>query len=181
MLGRRAPPAGQIARLGATPDFHRGLPANEDVGRLKLPAIVLMVLVSAGSGATAQKPYPVFTLDDFFKFMKTVGQNFGAVNASIAKGDFESAKSQLTRSREQLAVSVTFWRDRKKDDALRFLKDTLVRMDDLDAALSTEKIDPTAVGGLLKQVNAACEVCHGVYRDLDPVTKAYRIKPGSIP
>ena len=152
-----------------------------DVGRLRLPAIALIMTVCAGPGATAQKPYPVFTLDDFLKFMKTVGQNFGAVNASIVDGDFESAKSQLTRSREQLAVSVTFWRDRKKDDALKFLKDTLLRMDDLDAALSTEKLDPTAVGGLVKQVNAACEACHAVYRDLDPVTKAYRIRSGSIP
>jgi cytochrome c556 len=151
------------------------------VGGLKLPAIALVLMVCAGSGATAQKPYPVFTVDDFLKFMKTVGQNFGAVNASIANGDFESAKSQLTRSREQLAVSVTFWRDRKKDDALKFLKDTLAKMDDLDAALSAEKIDPAAVGGLAKQVNAACEACHAVYRDLDPVTKAYRIRPGSIP
>ena len=151
------------------------------VGRLTLPAIFLAVMVCVGSGAAAQKPYPVFTLDDFLKFMKTVGQNFGAVNASIASGDFESAKSQLTRSREQLAVSVTFWRDRKKDDALKFLKNTLVRMDELDAALSAEKIDPAAVGGLVKQVNAACEACHAVYRDLDPATKAYRIRPGSIP
>jgi cytochrome c556 len=150
------------------------------VGRLRLTAIALVV-VCAGYGATAQKSYPVFTVDDFLKFMKTVGQNFGAVNASIASGDFESAKSQLTRSREQLAISVTFWRDRKKDDALRFLKETLVKMDDLDAALSTEKIDPTAVGGRLKQVNAACESCHAVYRDQDPVTKAFRIRPGSIP
>jgi cytochrome c556 len=139
------------------------------------------MMVCAGSGATAQKPYPVFTVDDFFKFMKTVGQNFGSVNASIANGDFESAKSQLTRSREQLAISVTFWRDRKKDDALKFLKNTLMKMDDLDAALSAETIDPTAVGGLLKQVNAACEACHAVYRDLDSATKAYKFKPGSIP
>src|SRR5687767_7755534 len=28
MLGRRALPAGRLARLGATPDFHHGLPAD---------------------------------------------------------------------------------------------------------------------------------------------------------
>jgi cytochrome c556 len=143
--------------------------------------IATVLLAGAGSVATAQKTYPIFTQDDFVKFMKTVGQNFGAVNASVGSGDFESAKSQLTRSREQLAWTVTFWRDRRKDDALKYLKDTLSKMDALDEALSEEKIDPGKVGVILKDVNASCESCHAVYREYNAATRTYRFKAGSIP
>ena len=141
---------------------------------------VAVLMATAGSGVLAQKTYPIFTRDDFVKFMKTVGQNFGAVNASVAAADFESAKSQLTRSREQLGVTVTFWRDRKRDDALKFLKQTLTRMDELDEALSVETIDRARVGAALKQVNASCESCHAVYRDYNPATKTYTFKPGTV-
>jgi hypothetical protein len=95
--------------------------------------------------------------------------------------DFESAKSQLTRSREQLAVTVTFWRDRKRDDALKLLKDTLTKMDDLDEALSVVTVDAARADGILKQVNSACEACHAVYRQFDPATKTYTFKPGVLP
>lgn len=153
-------------------------------GRLRASAIVLATLLLAGAGAAPaaqKKTYPIFTQDDFVKFMKTVGQNFGAVNASVAEDDFESAKSQLTRSREQLAWTVTFWRDRRKDDALEYLKNTLTRMDELDEALSVERVDPGKVGAVLKEVNAACESCHAVYREYNPVSRTYRFKAGSIP
>jgi cytochrome c556 len=140
----------------------------------------VMAVIGSIAVVAAQKSYPIFTPDDFVKFMKTVGQNFGAVNASIGKADYDSAKSQLTRSREQLAVTVTFWRDRRKDDALKFLKTTLTAMDDLDGALSEEKIDAAKVAAILKQVNGACEACHAAYRDFDPGTKSYTFKPAAL-
>jgi hypothetical protein len=142
---------------------------------------MLLVVAMSAVALAQQKTYPIFGRDDFIKFMKTVGQNFGAVTASISMRDFESAKSQLTRSREQLAVTVTFWRDRKRDDALKLLKDTLTKMDDLDEALSVVTVDAARADGILKQVNSACEACHAVYRQFDPATKTYTFKPGVLP
>lgn len=139
-----------------------------------------MLVVVAGFTATAQKQYPIFTPDHLDSAMKTVGLAFGLVNASLAKNDFENSKDYLSRSRDQLATTITFWRDNKKDDAIKMLRDTVMKMDDLDAALSAEKIDPTAVNTLAKQVDAACEACHAIYREQDPATKAYRLKPGSV-
>ena len=148
--------------------------------RLTLPATVMLVVVAAGSLVTAQqKPYPIFTFDHFVAAMKTVGQAFGAVNAALAKNDFEDSKAYLAISRDRLATTITFWRDRKKDDAIRFLRDSMTKMDDLDAALSANTIDPTAVNAIAKQVGATCQACHAVYREQDPATKAYRLKPGS--
>ena len=148
------------------------------VNRLALVGAAVVFVGLGGLTAAQQKTYPVFTTDDFVRMMKSVGQNFAAVDRSTAQQDFEAAKGQLTRSREQLAVTITFWRDRKRDDAIKMLRTTLTRMDQLDDALSAEKIDSAAAAGIVKQVQAACESCHAVYREQDPATKAYRFKPG---
>jgi hypothetical protein len=126
----------------------------------------------------AQKPNPVFTYDDFNNAMKTLGRNFAAVNSLISKDDFDGAKGQLARSRELLATTITFWRDRKKDDAVKMLRDELAKLDELDAALSAEKVDPARVNAVAKQAGAACQTCHAVYREQDPQSKAYRLKAG---
>ena len=143
-------------------------------------AAVVFLLGIAGPEATAQKRYPIFTLKDLVHTMTTMGRNVEAVNMSIASSDFATAKGQLTRARVQLAISMTFWRDNGKHDAIRMLRETLTRMDDLDAALSRDKVDAAAVGALARQVDTACQSCHAVYRDQDPTTKAYRLKPGSV-
>jgi hypothetical protein len=146
---------------------------------LTLPVSVLLV-IGLGAAVAAQKPYPIFTSENFINNMQLLGRNFGAVNASLAKNDFENAKAQLARSRELLAITITFWRDRKKDDAVKILRDTLARMDDLDIALSADKIDPVAATALAKQIDAKCESCHSIYREQDPETKGYRFKKGSV-
>jgi hypothetical protein len=130
--------------------------------------------------AGAEKPYPIFTADNLVSNMKLIGRNFTAVNTSIANSDFETAKAQLTRSRELLAVTITFWRDRKKDDAIKILKGAIAKMDDLDAALSAEKIDAADASAIAKQIGAACLACHATYREQDPNTKSYRLKTGSV-
>jgi len=147
---------------------------------LVLP-LTAVLLVSAGTLAAADKQYPVFTPDNFVNNMKLVGRNFAAVNAALAKSDYDTAKAQLTRSRELLAITITFWRDRKKDDAIKILRDGLSEMDELDASLSAEKIDPAAATALAKQAGAACQACHAAYREQDPATKAFRVKAGLLP
>jgi cytochrome c556 len=139
---------------------------------------IAVAAVVMGAGLIAQKPNPVFTYDDFTNAMKTLGRNFAAVNSLISKNDFDGAKSQLARSRELLATTITFWRDRKKDDAVKMLRDEVATFDELDAALSAEKVDPARVNAVVKQAGAACQACHGVYREQDPQSKGYRLKAG---
>ena len=126
--------------------------------------------------ASQEKPYPIFTSEQFVSAMKTVGQAFAAVNASLGRGEFEDSKAYLVISRDRLATTITFWRDRKKDDAIKMLREAVARMDDLDVTLSADTIDPTAVAARVKQVGIACEACHAIYREQDPVTKAYKLK-----
>jgi cytochrome c556 len=139
------------------------------------------VLVGGAGAAAAQKknPYMNYTQEKFVENMQSAGRNYAAVTNLIGAGDYESAKAQLTRAREQLAITITFWRDRQKDDAIRMLRAALSGLDNLDATLSVQRIDAAAVKAAAGRIDAACAACHAVYRDQDPTTKAYRLKPGS--
>jgi hypothetical protein len=148
--------------------------------RRRLMAASLLALALAGLSTAAmaqEKPYPVFTADQFVSAMKTVGQAFAAVNASLAKNEVEDSKAYLAISRERLATTITFWRDRQKDDAISLLKAALTKMDDLDATMSLPSVDAVAVAAAAKQVQSSCQPCHALYREQDPSTKAYRLKP----
>lgn len=141
------------------------------------------MLLGLPVGIVAQQPasqYPIFTPDHFSATMKTVGQNFGGVSQAVTAGDFENAKSRAIRAREQLATTVTFWRKNKKDDAVAMLRTATQRLDELDNVLSKTPIDKDAAAGAVKQVGAACQACHGVYREQDPTTKAFKFKSNAL-
>jgi len=138
----------------------------------------LAIALAVGNTAAAQKknPYRNYTEEKFVENMQAAGRNYAAVTNLVAGGDYESAKAQLTRAREQLAITITFWRERQKDDAVRMLREALTGMDGLDAALGAASVDPAAVKAASGRVNTACTACHAVYREQDPATGAYRLK-----
>src|SRR5713101_23555 len=76
ILGRRALPAGRLARLGATPDFHHGLSAAA-------APLAADVTHSAGSGQ-AERPRVTF-LRDVAPILNKVGCTAGACHGA-AKG-----------------------------------------------------------------------------------------------
>ena len=139
--------------------------------------VALVSLVAAGIGVSAQQnPYRNYTEEKFVQNMQSADRNYSAVKVLIAKNDYESAKAQLTRAREQMAITVTFWRGAKRDDAVAMLRKALIGMDDLDIALGAEKVDPSAIVGASEHIGAACQACHAAYREQDPSTKAYRVR-----
>ena len=143
---------------------------------------VLAIAFGIGNAPAAQQknPYRDYTPEKFAENMQTAGRNYAAVTDLLAKREYEPAKAQLTRAREQLAITITFWRDRKKDDAVKLLRDALRAMDDLDVTLSAELLQPPDISTAANRVAAACEACHARHRDQDPATKSYRIKPESL-
>ena len=134
-----------------------------------------LFLAASVTAGQEERPYPIYTPDHFVAAMKTVGQAYALVNSSVAKNDVAEAKAFLAISRDRLATTITLWRDRKKDDAVRMLRNVLAKMDELDAALSADTLDRAAANGIGKQVETDCATCHQTYREQDPVTKAYRI------
>ena len=138
----------------------------------------VVMLVGLCWAAVGDTQYPVFTAPNFVTNMKLVGPNFAAINADLGKKDFESAKAHLVRTRELLAVTITYWRDRKQDEAIKILRETLTKMDELDTALSSDSVDSDAATAIAKQIGAGCGRCHGLYREQDPATKAFKFKNG---
>ena len=143
---------------------------------------VLAIAFGIGNAPAAQQknPYRDYTPEKFAENMQTAGRNYEAVTSLLGTSEYESAKAQLTRAREQLAITITFWRDRQKADAVGMLRTALNAMDSLDAALGAERVDAAVVRAASARVDTACNACHAVYRDQDPITKAYRLKPGSV-
>jgi hypothetical protein len=127
----------------------------------------------------AVKPYPIYTADHLDATMQTLGPNVAGVRAALAADDFATAKARVIRSREQLATTVTFWRDNERDDALSFLRAALERMDALDVALSTDAVDATGVDTLVTEIGERCAACHEVYREQDRAG-AYQLKQSAL-
>lgn len=143
---------------------------------------LVCLLVGAGS-AFAQdgaKPYPIFTGDQLDATMKTVGPNVSGVRAALGAGDLALAKERAIRAREQLATTVTFWRDRERDDAVRLLREVLEGFDALDTALSQESPEPSTLDGIAARIGAGCAACHAVYREQDPASDEYRLNDTAL-
>ena len=139
--------------------------------------VALVTIFAIGVAISAQKnPYRHYTEAKFVQNMQSADRNYSAVKALIAKSDYESAKAQLTRAREQMAITVTFWRDANRDDAVAMLRKALTGMDDLDVALGSEKVDASAIAAASEHIAAACQACHAAYREQDPSTKAFRVR-----
>ena len=154
------------------------------VGFRVLVAVVVFwiggALVVAQQKEAPPQQYPVFSTDHLDEAMKTIGLAFSLTRSAIDKNSAENAKDYLIRSRDQLATTITFWRDRKRDDAIAILRETLKKMDALDAALSEETVNQKAASDLAGSVAASCEACHSKYREQDPATKAYRVKADAV-
>jgi len=138
-------------------------------------ALVSVVFGTAGL-AQERKPYPIFTSEQFVAAMKTIGQAYAATSGALARNEIDDAKAYLAISRDRLATTITFWRDRRADEAVRMLRSSLMKLDELDVALSDDMVDRAKVTAAAKQAEAACETCHAKYRDQDPATKEYRFK-----
>ena len=138
---------------------------------------VSCVMTLAGVVAVAQ---PLFTADDLDDAMKGVGRQFELVSRTIAASDFEGAKVRVTRAREQLSPTISFWRNHRRDDAVEMVRAATRSLDDLDTALSEPTIDADAVTAAAGAVQAACDTCHAVYREPEPGTEAFRLKRGAV-
>ena len=151
-------------------------------GRALALALVAVAAMLAGSGARAQdapKPYPIYTADHLAGTMETLGPNFAATVRALEAGDYAAAKERLARAREQLATTITFWRQRERDDAIRFVRTAVSTLDDLDAALSVDAVDADAAAALAGEGQTTCNACHAVYREEDPAG-GFRLKAGAV-
>ena len=142
--------------------------------------LVAAALLLPASSPAQQGPYPIFTEAHLDATMTTLGPNVAGVRAALAAGDYSTAKERAIRSREQLATTITFWRDRDRDDAVGWLRTALDRLDALDTVLSVESVDPAAAVAIGDEIAEACNACHAVYRE-DDGDGTYRVRSSALP
>ena len=146
------------------------------IGRCAAAAALALLAVAGAAPAGSQpRPYPVYNEYHLDRTMKLVGRNFPGGREALEAGDFETAKALFTRTREQIAVSITYWRHNERDDGVRMLRAVLDGLDALDAALSKPPVDAAAAAALAVDTDAACQNCHAVYRAQDPDTGDYSV------
>lgn len=146
-------------------------------------AVAAALLVAVSTVAEAQEqddPYPIFTIDHLQTTMITMGPNFEAARRALRDEDYPFAKERFIRAREQLAITITFWRQNDRDDGVEWVREAITGLDEIDNLLSGETVDGDTAGTIAARVDRVCTSCHAVYRDTDPDTGAYRLKPGSI-
>ena len=164
----------------------RRWPGESSVKRCRAwgAALVLVAAgpLTAGAGLHAQdgpKPYPIYTADHLAGTMETLGPNFAAAVRALEAGDYPAAKERLARAREQLATTITFWRQRERDDGIGHVRTAVRAMDDLDAAMSMDAVDAAAASGFAADVQATCNACHGIYREPDP-EGGFRLRAAAV-
>ena len=144
------------------------------------PILAAAALLLPISSPAQQGPYPIFTEAHLDATMTTLGPNVAGVRAALGAGDFATAKERAIRSREQLATTITFWRDRDREDAVGWLRTALDRLDALDTALSAESVAAAAAVAIGDEIAEACNACHAVYREEDGAG-GYRVKSSALP
>ena len=144
---------------------------------LAAAVVVCMGGAAPAGGQSGAPDYPLFTAENLDEAMKGVGRQFSLLNRMVDAGDFEDAKVRVTRAREQLSPTITFWRKNAREDAIGMVRTATRSLDALDGELSAPTVDPAAVGTALAEVDAACQACHATYREPDPAAaEAFRLK-----
>ena len=67
----------------------------------------------------------------------------------------------------------------KKDDAIKFNRDTIAKIEAAEKLLTASAPDPAVATAAVKEVGGACRSCHEKYRERD-ADNNWIIKPGSI-
>jgi cytochrome c556 len=141
--------------------------------RVTAAALVVML---AGAIALAQK---ITTPEDLDKVMKSVQTANQAAFKAVKSGAYADAAKQLANVKKGIEDSREFWVTHKKDDAIKFNKDTVAQIEAAEKVLGGANPDATAAMEAMKLVGAACRSCHEPYRVRD-ADNNWVIKPGSI-
>ncbi|MBI3048865.1 MAG: hypothetical protein HYY76_11220 [Acidobacteria bacterium] len=135
----------------------------------------VLVFAWAASGIAQSK---ITTLEEYAKLMKTNAQANGGMNKAIGSGAYADARTQIATLRQNLTTLQPFWAERKRDDAVKILKDGLGRLDALDKMLGAATVDQVAAQAAAKEFGGnVCGACHKAYREGDAQT-GFRFRPG---
>jgi cytochrome c556 len=137
-----------------------------------------MLLAWSGVMVSAQKAVGTEDLD---KIMKKAGPASQAAGKAVATGTagYAEVRTQLAIMKQAMVDSQPFWVEHKREDALKFNKDTIAKIDEVDGVMASGPADPAAAAAAVKSVGQTCRSCHQVYRATD-ADNNFILKPGSL-
>ena len=138
--------------------------------------IAAAALMFCSAALLAQK---VTTPEELDKTMKKIGPAQQAINKALMANAYADAKTQVQIVRQALTDAENFWTIKKKDDAIKFSREAIGKVDALDKALSAPTPDNAAVMAAFKEIGGACRNCHMTYRVQDE-NQQFILKPGSV-
>jgi len=142
-------------------------------------SVVALMLMWVGFVAVGVAQTKVTTVEELDKTMKKVGPASRAVPKAIASGNLAEAKTQLEIMRQGLTDAENFWVLNKKDDAVKFNKESIAKIEEYIKVVSATPADTEAITAAGRALQPTCGGCHKVYRAQD-AEQNYMLKPGSI-
>ncbi len=104
--------------------------------------------------------------DSYAKNMKETNAAAQALGKSLAAKDYEAIAKQAATLKTLFDNTLSFWEERKADDAIGFAKSGSKAAADLEAAAKARNADGVASAG--KTVQGICKTCHDVHRERMP-------------
>ena len=125
-------------------------------------------LAAAVMVASAQAPAKIATLQDHVALMKSNAQANGALNKAVGSGAYADARMQVATLRQNLRTLETFWTEKKRDDAVKIVKEGQNRLEALDKILAAPAPDQMAAQAAAKEFGGnTCGACHKQMREGD--------------
>jgi hypothetical protein len=146
--------------------------------RRVMSALFFSAVLAVSVGYAQAPAMKIATPEDLDKAMKAIGPAFGATNKAVQSGALADARTSLATARSTMAGVPAFWAGYKKDEQVALAKDSLAKMDELDKVLAAG--DAAAAPAAAKAVGGTCAACHTKFREQDPTTKLFSIKPGTL-
>ena len=145
--------------------------------RVRVAAFAAIALWSVAIVA-AQK---VTTVEELDKTMKKVGPASQSMGKAAASGAWADVRTHIATMKQGVMDAESFWVLNKRDDAVKFTKDVLAKIDAVQKLVATDPVDAAVAVVAIKEVGATCRACHMVYRSQDTNQPPnYVLKPGSI-
>jgi cytochrome c556 len=144
--------------------------------RRHIASILVVALMSSVAARAADK---VQTVEELDTVMKRIGPAQQAVSKALQAMAYADAKKQLDVIEADLKDAQNFWVVKKREDATKFTKSTLVKIESLKKLVDTKPPDQTAVMTAYREVGVACAACHRVYRTTDDDNR-FILKPGTV-
>jgi len=111
--------------------------------------------------------------------MKKIGPASAAIGKALASRAWADAREQIETARAALVEVESFFATRNTADGVKFAKETLAKLAELDEQLKAPEVDPGTVIATNRQVTTACGACHTPFRIR--VNNNFVLKPGSAP